>query len=53
MLNPQADSTNNQLKNITEKLNTSFDVGLLAFLFYKSRVFILLFFTLSFMVAFI
>src|SRR4051812_590696 len=53
MFNPQVEATNSQLKDITEKLNTSFDIGLLAFLFNKSRVFIVLFFLISFFVAFI
>jgi tyrosine-protein kinase Etk/Wzc len=53
MFNPEVDSTNNQLKNITEKFNTNFDLGLLAFLFFKSRLYIILFFVLSFLAAFL
>ena len=53
MLNPQVESTNNQLKDITEKFNANFDIGVIAFLFNKSKYFIVLFFVLSFSVAFL
>jgi tyrosine-protein kinase Etk/Wzc len=53
MLNPQVESTNNQLKDITEKFNSGFDIGIIAFLFHKSRIFILLFFALSFFLTFL
>ncbi len=53
MFNPHVESTNNQLKDITEKFNTGIDIGLIAFLFNKSRVWIILFFLLSFLAAFI
>src|SRR5689334_10085239 len=53
MFNPQVESTNNQLKDITEKLNTGFDIGVLAFLFNKSRYYILAFFIISFILAFL
>ena len=36
MLDPQVESTNNQLKDITEMFNTTFDIGVLVFLFIKS-----------------
>ena len=49
MLNPTVDATNSQLKDITEKFNSGFDVGLIAFLLNKSRIYILLFFVLSFL----
>ncbi|MBL7932434.1 MAG: hypothetical protein JNL60_11055, partial [Bacteroidia bacterium] len=53
MFNPQVESTNNQLKDITEKFSSGFDIGVIAFLFIKSRVYIALFFTVSFLLAFL
>src|SRR5436190_8122783 len=53
MFNPQVESTNNQLKDITEKFNTGFDIGVIAFLFNKSRLYIILFFLVSFLLAFL
>lgn len=53
MLDPQVESTNNQLKDITERFNTNFDIGVIAFLFNKSKIFILLFFVISFSAAFL
>ena len=53
MFNPQVESTNNQLKDITEKFNSGFDIGVIAFLFNKSKIFILLFFLVSFCLAFL
>ena len=53
MFNPQVESTNNQLRDITEKFNNGFDIGVLAFLLNKSRWYILLFFTVSFSLAFL
>ncbi|MCC6372722.1 MAG: hypothetical protein IT236_17085, partial [Bacteroidia bacterium] len=53
MFNPQVDSNNNQLKDITEKFNNGIDIGVMAFLFNKSRYYIILFFLISFFTAFI
>ena len=53
MLDPKVESTNNQLKDITERFNTNFDIGVIAFLFNKSKIFIVLFFVLSFSAAFL
>jgi tyrosine-protein kinase Etk/Wzc len=53
MFNPQVDSQNNQLKDITEKFNSGFDVGLLAFLIFRNKLLILLFFVSAFAIAFI
>src|SRR4051812_44366641 len=53
MFNPQVESTNSQLKDITEKFNSGFDIGVIAFLFNKSRFYILLFFVLAFVGAFL
>ncbi len=53
MLDPQVESTNNQLKDITERFNTNFDIGVIAFLFNKSKFFIALFFIISFSLAFL
>lgn len=53
MLNPQVESTNNQLKDITERFNTNFDIGIIAFLFNKSKYVIILFFLTSFFIAFL
>ena len=53
MLDPQVESTNNQLKDITERFNTNFDIGVIAFLFNKSKFFIALFFLISFSIAFL
>ncbi len=53
MLNPQVESANNQLKDITERFNTNFDIGVIAFLFNKSKYIIASFFLVSFFVAFI
>lgn len=53
MFNPQVESANNQLKDITEKFNSGFDIGVIAFLFIKSRIWITLFFVLSFSMVFI
>ena len=53
MLNPQVETTNNQLKDITERFNTNFDIGVIAFLFNKSKFFIAFFFLISFFTAFI
>lgn len=47
MYNPQVSTNNNQLKDITERLNSNFDIGILVFLTHKSRWWIILFFTLS------
>ena len=52
MFNPQP-SSSNQLKDITERLNNNFDIGIIAFLFNKSKIFILIFFVLSFTLAFL
>ena len=52
MLNPQANNPNTQLKDIAEKLNANFDVGLFIFLLIKNRLFILSFFLISFISAF-
>jgi len=53
MLNPQVESTNNQLRNITERINTNFDIGVIAFLFNKSKYIILGFFLISFFIVFL
>jgi len=53
MLNPQVESTNNQLKDITERFNTNFDIGIIVFLFNKSKYIVAGFFLLSFFIAFI
>src|SRR5687768_1604401 len=53
MFNPQVESTNSQLKEITEKFNSGFDIGVIAFLFNKSRWWIIIFFVLSFTLAFL
>jgi capsular exopolysaccharide synthesis family protein len=53
MFNPQVESTNSQLKDITEKFNSGFDIGVIAFLFNKSRFWIVCFFLISFFTAFI
>ncbi|MEI6021474.1 MAG: polysaccharide biosynthesis tyrosine autokinase, partial [Bacteroidota bacterium] len=53
MFNPQVDSSNNNLKDITEKLNQGLDVGVLAFLFNKSKYWIVSFFLVSSVCAFI
>lgn len=47
MYNPQVSTNNNQLKDITERLNSNFDIGILVFLTHKSRWWIILFFTIS------
>jgi tyrosine-protein kinase Etk/Wzc len=47
MYNPQVSSNNNQLKDITERLNSNFDIGILAYIFNKSRYYIILFFLLA------
>jgi tyrosine-protein kinase Etk/Wzc len=52
MFNPAAHS-NNQLKDITERLNNNFDIGIIVYLFHKSRIWIVLFFVLSFTGAFL
>ncbi len=53
MFNPQIDSQSSQLKDITEKFNRGFDVGLLALIVVRNKLVILLFFLLSFLTAFI
>ena len=53
MLDSQVETTNNQLKDITERFNTDFDIGVLAFLFNKSKFFIALFFVLAFSTTFL
>ncbi|MES2680505.1 MAG: Wzz/FepE/Etk N-terminal domain-containing protein, partial [Bacteroidota bacterium] len=53
MLNPQVESTNSQLKDITERFNTNFDIGIIVFLFNKSKYIIACFFLFSFFIAFI
>ena len=53
MFNPQVESTNHQLKDITEKFSSGFDIGVIAFLFNKSRIWIALAFIISFSFAFI
>ena len=53
MLNPQLEKTNNQLKDITERFSGNFDIGVIAFLFNKSKYYIFLFFLISFSVAFL
>ena len=53
MLDPQVETTNNQLKDITERLNTNIDIGVIAFLFVKSRIYIVLFILISFSLAFL
>ena len=53
MLDPQVETTNNQLKDITERLNTNIDIGVIAFLFVKSRIYIALFIFISFSLAFL
>ena len=53
MFNPQVESANNQLKDITDKFNSGFDIGVIAFLFMKSRIYIVLFFIISFSLAFL
>jgi tyrosine-protein kinase Etk/Wzc len=52
MFNPQP-SSSNQLKDITERLNNSFDIGIIVFLFNKSKLIILAFFVLAFSLAFL
>jgi capsular exopolysaccharide synthesis family protein len=52
MFNPQP-SSSNQLKDITERLNNNFDIGIIAFLFNKSRFYIIGFFIVSFSLAFL
>ncbi len=53
MYNAQVESTNNQLRDVTEKFNSGVDIGVLAFLINKSRWYLLLFFLLSFSLAFL
>jgi tyrosine-protein kinase Etk/Wzc len=53
MFNPQVDSGSNSLKDITEKFNTGLDIGVITYLLHKSRLWILLFFALAFLVAFV
>ena len=53
MFNPHVESNSNQLKDITEKFNSGIDIGVIAFLFNKSRWFIVLFFAVAFSVAFV
>jgi uncharacterized protein involved in exopolysaccharide biosynthesis len=53
MFNPQVDSGNNTLKDITDKFNTGVDVGVLVYLLHKSRWWIVLFFILSFFMGFL
>lgn len=53
MLNPQTESTNNQLKDITERFSSNIDIGVIVFLFNKSKIFISLFFIISFLAAFV
>ena len=53
MFNTQIDSTNSNLKDITEKLNQGIDIGVLAFLFNKSKYYIFFFFLVAFVSAFI
>jgi capsular exopolysaccharide synthesis family protein len=53
MLDSQVETTNHQLKDITERFNTDFDIGVLAFLFNKSKFFIALFFVLAFSTTFL
>lgn len=38
MLSPQIETSNRQLKDITEKLDNTVDIALLALLFRKNRV---------------
>ncbi len=52
MFNPQP-SSSNQLKDITERLNNNFDIGIIAFLFNKSKFFIISFFVITFSLAFL
>ena len=52
MLNPQEDSQN-QLKDITERFQSNFDLGVIYLLFNKSKLIILLFFIISFVSTFI
>ena len=53
MFNPQVDSSNSNLKDLTEKLNQGIDIGVLAFLFNKSKYYIFLFFAISAVFVFI
>src|SRR5688572_27666196 len=53
MFNPQVDTAGSTLKDITEKFNTGVDIGVIAFLLNKSRIWIFLFFIMSFLLAFI
>src|SRR5437773_1304746 len=52
MFNPTVES-GNKLKDITEKFHAGFDIGVIAFLFIKSRFYTIAFFLLSFAAAFI
>ena len=52
MFNPQVDSINTQLKDITEKFNSGIDIGVLAFLFNKSKYIIITFFIISTLITF-
>lgn len=52
MYNPDVGS-NNQIKDISERLNNGFDIGVIAYLFNKSRFYILTFFILAFLGAFL
>jgi capsular polysaccharide biosynthesis protein len=53
MFNPQVESTNTQLRDITEKFNSGFDIGVLAFLFNKSKWIIISFFTVATILSFL
>ncbi|MBK9283888.1 MAG: polysaccharide biosynthesis tyrosine autokinase [Sphingobacteriaceae bacterium] len=53
MYNPQVSSNNNQLKDITERLNSNFDIGILVYLFHKSRFWIICFFVASFICGYL
>ena len=52
MLTPQEDSQN-QLKDITDRFQSNFDIGGIYLLFNKSKLLIALFFLLSFIATFI
>ena len=53
MLDSRVETTNNQLNNITGRLNTNIDIGVIAFLFVKSRIYFALFIFISFSLAFL